>query len=69
MPNLPTVSVTQEQADRILAAFGSVASYTDWLKRQVRDAVLTIEDRKDRAVFEAERQAKDVAARQALEIT
>lgn len=42
MPNLPTISVTQNQADRIIAAFGAggtqaeaVARYKEWLRIQV----------------------------------
>ena len=35
MPNLPTISVTQVQADRMLAAFGSVAEYKEWLRQQI----------------------------------
>lgn len=31
MPNLPTISVTQAQADRILAVFGDVTAYKEWL--------------------------------------
>lgn len=45
MPTLPTVTVTQAQADRIVGAFGAdqaeaVANYKVWLTRQVRDYVL-----------------------------
>lgn len=45
MPNLPTVAVTQAQADRILVAFGvdqpsAVIAYKDWLTRSVRAYVL-----------------------------
>lgn len=32
MPTLPTLTVTQAQADRLLAAFGSTAAYKEWLK-------------------------------------
>ena len=45
MPNLPTVTVTQAQADRILEAFGgtvdiAVPAYKEWLTKSVRDYVL-----------------------------
>ena len=45
MPTLPTVTVTQAQADRILVAFGgtievAVPAYKDWLTSQVRSYVL-----------------------------
>ena len=41
MPNLPTVSVTQAQADRILVAFGvdqpsAVEAYKVWLIKELR---------------------------------
>jgi hypothetical protein len=35
MPNLPTLTVTQAQADRLLAAFGSAANYKAWLRETV----------------------------------
>lgn len=35
MPTLPTFTVTQAQADRLLAAFGSVDAYKAWLKEQL----------------------------------
>lgn len=44
MPNLPTITVSQAQADRIIAAFGAggtqaeaVARYKEWLRRQVNE--------------------------------
>lgn len=35
MPDLPTLTVTQEQADRMLAAFGTVANYRTWLRNNI----------------------------------
>lgn len=45
MPTLPTITVTQAQADRIILAFGTdqttaIAAYKDWLTREVRAKVL-----------------------------
>ena len=35
MPELPTLTVTQEQADRAVAAWGGAVSYKQWLRAQV----------------------------------
>lgn len=43
MPDLPTLTVTQAQADRCLAAYGTVENYRAWLRAQVRRYVLTSE--------------------------
>lgn len=40
MPQLPTVTVNQEQADRCIAAYGSVAAYKQWLVREISAFVL-----------------------------
>lgn len=40
MPTLPTFTITDDQANRILAAFGDVATYKQWLKRQIIQEVL-----------------------------
>jgi hypothetical protein len=45
MPVLPSVSVTQAQADRIIAAFGddqatAIIAYKDWLVKAIRTYVL-----------------------------
>lgn len=39
MPDLPTVTITDTQAARVLAAFGTIAKYRAWLRAQVTDAV------------------------------
>lgn len=39
MPDLPTITVTDAQAVRCLAAWGSVAAYKSWLQGQVVDYV------------------------------
>jgi hypothetical protein len=43
MPDLPTITVTQAQADRMLAAYGSVANYRLWLKTTIIQYVTTTE--------------------------
>lgn len=35
MPFMPTVEVTDEQANRLLAAFGSIDAYRTWLRAQL----------------------------------
>lgn len=45
MPNLPTLTVTDAQASRITAAFGSVTAYKQWLKEKIIEHVLDFEDR------------------------
>ena len=39
MPNLPTLSLTQPQFDKCVAAFTDAAGYKAWLKQAVRDEV------------------------------
>ncbi|HWT39679.1 MAG TPA: hypothetical protein VN081_00135 [Dongiaceae bacterium] len=43
MPTLPTFTVTQAQADRLLAAYGSVDNYKAWLKEQIIEYVVEVE--------------------------
>lgn len=43
MPQLPTLTITTEQADRCIAAWGSVTAYKQWLAEEVKDFVLTKE--------------------------
>lgn len=43
MPDLPTLTVTQAQADRCLTAYGTVENYRAWLRSAVRRYVLTSE--------------------------
>lgn len=49
MPTLPTIDVTQAQADRLLAAFGSVAEYKAWLRQALVARVSFSESEKVRA--------------------
>jgi hypothetical protein len=71
MPTLPTLDVTQPQADRIIAAFGAtqaeaVANYRVWLKASVIDEVLS---RERQALLISQRQAvvdADAAGKLAL---
>jgi len=37
---LPTIKVTDSQAEQLLAIFGDVASYKEWLKRELRTKVI-----------------------------
>lgn len=39
MPDLPTITVTAPQAQAILEAYGTVADYKAWLRREVREYV------------------------------
>lgn len=41
--NLPTIDVTQEQADQIIAAFGGEQNYLAWLTSSVNSFVLSVE--------------------------
>lgn len=43
MPTLPTLTVTQSQADRLLATFGSVDAYLSWLITKLKAAVMEAE--------------------------
>lgn len=36
MPDLPTLNVTQQQAQVILESFGSAADYKSWLRHEIR---------------------------------
>ena len=46
MPNLPTISLTQPQLDRCVAAFTDATGYRVWLKQALRDEVLRREARR-----------------------
>lgn len=46
MPDLPTLTVTAQQAQRCLDAWGSVAAYKSWLAASVRDYVRAEETRR-----------------------
>lgn len=58
MPDLPTITVTQVQADRMIAAYGSVDNYKAWLKDQIIQYVTMVEDRKLFETYVAQRDAK-----------
>jgi hypothetical protein len=58
MPTMPTIDVTQAQADRALAAFGSVANYKRWLADSVRDFVVNKERQAINLRHEQQRQAE-----------
>jgi hypothetical protein len=58
MPDLPTLTVTATQAQRILATFGSSLEYRKWLRQSIVNHVTAREaeakNAADRAAFEAE---------------
>jgi hypothetical protein len=66
MPALPTLTVTDEQANRMLAAWGSTNAYTEWLKNQIIDFVLNKEAVERQRVWMQQEQAKRDADRTAL---
>ena len=67
MPNLPTIFVTDAQADRLLAAFGSVENYKAWLKATLIDYVVEHEDRVARNAWFEQQREKNRTLRQQLE--
>lgn len=40
MPNLPTFNVTQAEADKLIAMFGSTDDYLKWLRDQLKEEVI-----------------------------
>ncbi len=46
MPNLPTITVTDTQLAKCVAAFTDAAGYRAWLKTALRDEVLRRESRR-----------------------
>lgn len=46
MPTLPSLTVTDTQLAKCVAAFGDAAGYKTWLKAAVRDEVLRREARR-----------------------
>lgn len=63
MPDLPTLTVTQTQADRMIAAWGSAAAYRAWLKEQIIAFVINYETEQTDAVYNAERESARNQAR------
>lgn len=58
MPNLPTITVTDTQLAKCVAAFTDAAGYRTWLKAALRDEVLRREARRlDEAANTAKRDA------------
>jgi hypothetical protein len=56
MPNLPTISVSDELMPRVLGAFDSDAdTYRAWLRGAVRDRVIEVEEM---ALLEQQAEAK-----------
>lgn len=54
MPDLPTFTVTNAQATRALAAFGSTFQYKVWLADSVRKYVRTVERQNLKSTMEAD---------------
>ncbi len=63
MPDLPTITVTQAQADRMLSAWGSAANYKTWLKQMIIDYVLSQEAVVDNENFRQQQALKMAQAR------
>ena len=58
MPSLPSLTVTDTQLAKCVAAFTDAAGYRTWLKAAVRDEVLRRESRRlDEAANTAKRDA------------
>lgn len=64
MPNLPTLTVTAEQAERLLAVFGDVDGYRAWLKDALKTHVMTQERHRVDRMAQQQREAeiKQIAA-------
>jgi hypothetical protein len=58
MPDLPTLTVTTAQANRMLAAFGSAANYREWLRARIVDEVKRVETRSILVQADADQRAK-----------
>ena len=52
--NLPTIQVTDAQAQRITAAFGTTEEYRKWLRRQVAERVIRYENSARTQALQAE---------------
>lgn len=68
MPTLPTVDVTQAQADRLLAAHGSAANYRRWLVEANKKFVIDYERAAINTKYEVLRQAEIDAVGQAMDV-
>lgn len=61
MPTLPTLTVTDAQATRLMAVFGDVPAYKAWLLRQLKAKVMEAEMAQARADAQAYVEQKRVA--------
>lgn len=68
MPELPTITVTDEQATRMLAAFGSAEAYREWLVEGIKDYVVTQERQAINQRYEEARQGEIDALVASLEV-
>lgn len=66
MPTLPTLTVTDAQATRMIAAFGSAEAYRTWLKEQIIDYVVAKELEVKKVQKENELKTLDATARSEL---
>lgn len=63
MPALPTITVTDAQATRMLAAYGSPANYITWLTNAIIDYVTGSEFNKDVATYVQAADARRIQAK------
>ena len=54
MPTLPTLTVTQAQADRMMAAYGTAEAYKEWLRAAIVNYVTFVEVDKARTNIKAD---------------
>lgn len=66
MPTLPTITVSDANAQRMLAAYGSEAAYITWLQNSIIDFVLNKEAVERQRVWMEQENAKRAADRTAL---
>lgn len=63
---LPTISIRDEHADRVIAAFGDVTAYKAWLREQVVSYVVGVEQRAMQAEALEQQRAAAAALRTEL---
>lgn len=67
MPDLPTLTVTQAQADRMIAAWGTAAAYRQWLRSKIVEYVIDYETTQTDLAYKSQREADRAQARLELE--
>lgn len=58
MPDLPTITVTNAQMQRLMAVFGDGPAYKQWLKQQLKNVVISAELQKLESTHRVEMEAK-----------